>query len=307
MVKNSRKQLHLIKKYINIQYKGNRMSILLRQIYSILHILVQLPINLLFLVKLKVYKFKHKISRPIIHYYAVCWNEEKILPFMLDYYGQFVDVFYIYDNYSTDNSNKVLSKQSNVEVIQFQTGNTFNDIIHTDIKNNCWKQSRGKADFVIVCDVDEFLYHPQINDFLKRSIKERMSFFIPTGYNMYSNYFPEYQSEKLIVDSIKNGVFDKDFCKSILFDPHRIVEINYTAGAHFCYPWGIVRTKEDNALFLLHYKNLGVEYVLNRCNMYRNRLSQVNIEKNYGAQYLQEDEKIAKEIEFKIQNSKRII
>jgi hypothetical protein len=256
---------------------------------------------------LKVYKFKHKISRPIIHYYAVCWNEEKILPFMLDYYDQFVDAFYIYDNYSTDNSNKILSKRSNVEVIQFQTENTFNDIIHTDIKNNCWKQSRGKADFVIVCDVDEFLYHPQINDFLKRSIKERMSFFIPTGYNMYSNYFPEYQSEKLIVDSIKNGVFDKDFCKSILFDPHRIVEINYTAGAHFCYPWGIVRTKEDNALFLLHYKNLGVEYVLNRCNMYRNRLSQVNIEKNYGAQYLQEDEKIAKEIEFKIQNSKRII
>ena len=262
---------------------------------------------MLFLLKLMVYKYKHKISRPIIHYYAVCWNEEKILPFMLDYYGQFVDNFYIYDNFSTDNSNKVLSKRSNVEVIQFRTDNTFNDIIHTDIKNNCWKKSRGKADYVIVCDIDEFLYHPQLNDFLKKSIKERISFFTPIGYNMYSNYFPEYQSKKTIVDIIKNGVFDKLFSKSILFDPHRIVEINYTAGAHFCYPWGVVRTKEDNKLFLLHYKNLGVEYILKRFNMYRNRLSQINIEKNYGVQYLQEDEEIAKEIEFKIQNSKRVI
>jgi hypothetical protein len=124
---------------------------------------------------------------------------------------------------------------------------------------------------------------------------------------MYSNYFPEYQSEKLIVDSIKNGVFDKDSCKSILFDPHRIVEINFTDGAHFCYPWGIVRTKEDNELFLLHYKNLGVEYVLNRCNMYRNRLSQINIEKNYGAQYLQEDEQITKEIYENLNKADKII
>jgi hypothetical protein len=262
---------------------------------------------MLFLLKLVVYKHKHRISRPIIHYYALCWNEEKILPFMLDYNGQFIDKIYIYDNYSTDNSTKILSKRSNVEVIQFQTDNTFNDIIHTDIKNNCWKKSRGRADYVIVCDVDEFLYHPQLTEFLRKSLKERITFFTPTGYNMYSNNFPEYQSKKSIVEMVKNGVLDKLFSKSILFDPHRIVEINYTAGAHFCYPWGIVKTKEDNKLFLLHYKNLGVAYVLKRSNMYKNRLSQINIEKNFGVQYLQEDEEIAKEIESNLQHSKRVI
>jgi hypothetical protein len=68
-----------------------------------------------------------------------------------------------------------------------------------------------------------------------------------------------------------------------------------------------VKTKEDNRLFLLHYKNLGVAYVLKRSNMYKNRLSQINIEKKFGVQYLKEDEEIAKEIESNLQHSKRVI
>jgi hypothetical protein len=230
-----------------------------------------------------------------------------MLPFMLDYYDQFVDKIYIYDNYSTDNSKKILAEQSKVKVIKFETSNSFDDLTHNDIKNNCWKKSRGKADYVIVCDVDEFLYHPQLNNFLIQSFKERISFFTPLGYNMYSPYFPEYQSEKLIIDNVKSGIFDIDFSKSIIFDPHRIVEINYTAGAHFCCPWGIVRTKEDEKLKLLHYKNLGVEYVLSRYNLYRKRLSESNIENEYGTHYLHEDEIITTGINNKIQNSKPII
>ena len=306
-MKNNTSQFYFIRKYINILYKRNKLIKLFHIILSILHILLQLPINALFLIKLKFYRYTNKIDKPIIHYYAVCWNEEKILPFMLDYYDQFVDQFYIYDNYSTDNTRKVLSERSKVEVIEFGTNNSFHDLMHIEIKNNCWKKSRGKADYVIVCDVDEFLYHPQLNNFLLQSFNEKISFFTPSGYNMYSTFFPEYQSNKLINDSVKSGTFDIDFSKSIIFDPHRIVEINYTAGAHFCYPWGILNTNKDDCLKLLHYKNLGVEYVLNRCNLYRKRLSKSNIENEFGIEYLKEDETIATEINQKFQNSNHII
>jgi hypothetical protein len=257
--------------------------------------------------KLKVYKHKHGISRPIIHLHTLCWNEEKIIPFFLQHYNEFVDNYYIYDNYSDDATDTLLAAQPNITVRKYDTEGTLNDLAYIQIKNNCWKKSRGKADYVIVCDVDEFLYHPQLTDLLKKSLRERITFFTPTGYNMFSDHFPEYEPNKSIVDIVKNGVLDKDFSKSILFDPHRIVEINYTAGAHFCYPWGIVKTKEDNKLFLLHYKNLGVAYVLKRSNMYKNRLSQINIEKKFGVQYLKEDEEIAKEIESNLQHSKRVI
>ena len=266
-----------------------------------------MPINALYILKLSIYKYSNKITKPIIHYYAICWNEEKMLPFMLDYYDQFVDKIYIYDNYSTDNSNKILAERNKIEVIKFETNNSINDMIYNDIKNNCWKKSRGKADYVIVCDVDEFLYHPQIKDFLMNCFKKKYSFFIPKGYNMYAETFPQYDSKKLLIEIYKDGIQDTLFCKSIIFDPHRIVEINYTAGAHFCYPWGIVKTKEDEKLKLLHYKNLGVEYVLKRCNLYRKRLSKSNIDNDFGIHYLQEDETITKEINLKLQSSKPII
>ena len=127
-MKNNTSQFYFIRKYINILYKRNKLIKLFHIILSILHILLQLPINALFLIKLKFYRYTNKIDKPIIHYYAVCWNEEKILPFMLDYYDQFVDQFYIYDNYSTDNTKKILSERSKVEVIEFGTNNSFNDL-----------------------------------------------------------------------------------------------------------------------------------------------------------------------------------
>lgn len=307
ILKRIKEQYYIIKQYTLILKKGSRPYNFYKLIINILHVLVQLSVNQFFFLKLKLYKYEHKIKKPIVHYYAVCWNEEKILPFMLDYYSQFVDNFFIYDNHSTDNSIRILSEQKKVEVIKFQTDNTFNDIIHTDIKNECWKKSRGRADFVIVCDVDEFLYHPQITDFLSKCLEGRYSFFTLKGYNMYASTFPQYNSQKLLVDIIQNGIFDKLFCKSIIFDPHKIIEINYSPGSHVCYPWGIVKTKVEDELLLLHYKNLGIDYVLGRYAMYRNRLSQINIEKDYGVEYLQEDEKTANEIEFNIVNSKRII
>ncbi len=301
-----RQQIRLIKQYVNIQNKDHGVSKLFLFIAP-LKILIQLPINAMFRLRLKFYKQRHQITKPIIHYYTVTWNEEKILPFMLDHYKSFVDQFFVYDNYSTDSSTEVLLKHKNVKILKFDTGNSFNDLVHIKIKNRCWKKSRGKADYVIVCDADEFLFHPNMEEFLLQSQKEKISFFNPIGYDMYSDSFPEHQREVLITTQVRNGVPDRNYNKSIIFDPHRIVEINYTAGAHFCYPWGIVRTKEDNQLLLLHYKNLGVDYVLNRCNMYRHRLSDANMERSYGAQYLQEDQKITQEIESKINESKPVI
>lgn len=301
---------YYIRKYINILNEENtksRFQKFFQILLGIMHIAYWLPINWFLYIKFKIYKRLNKINQPIIHLYALCWNEEKILPFVLDYYSQFVDKIFIYDNYSTDSSNAILNQNERVKVIKFKSDHSFNDLIHIDIKNSCWKQSRGKADYVIVCDTDELLYHPDMNTFLLNSLNKKLSFFKPIGYNMYSEEFPVYTSSQLITNQIKTGVYDSSFCKSIIFDPHRIVEINYTAGAHFCYPWGIVRQENNAGLLLLHYKNLGVDYVLNRVKTYRNRMSEQNIQKQYGTEYMKEDERIASEIILKIKESKPII
>jgi hypothetical protein len=41
-----------------------------------------------------------------------------------------------------------------------------------DVHNNCWKESRGLADWVIITAVDEFLYAPNLKSYLAECAKE---------------------------------------------------------------------------------------------------------------------------------------
>jgi hypothetical protein len=93
----------------------------------------------------------------------------------------------------------------------------------------------------------------------------------------------------------------------ILFDPHRIVEINYEPGAHEAYPEGIVSIGVDTELKLLHYKYLGKNYVLDRIKEYRRRLSQVNREQKLGIHYEETDAQIIEKVNNYLKKAYQII
>lgn len=278
---------NLLKRYCEknsiILHKGDNMNILTTMAW-----------NWVLCLRLKLYKWLHGIHHPIIHYYAVCWNEEKMLPFMFQYYERFVDHFTIYDNYSDDHSECIIHSHENAEIIKFKTEG-FDDTTHNDIKNNCWKQSRGKADYVIVCDIDEFIYHKNVNQVITLLKDGRYSIVKPFGYNMYSTDYPIYDSHQFLTNKVKRGVRVPMFDKCILFDPHAIVEINYKPGAHECHPWGRVKRYQNDDIKLLHYKNIGLEQLLERNHSYAARLSKENIENNYGTEYLKKEQLIIQE------------
>lgn len=259
------------------------------------HIMVTLLWNGLLMLRLRLFKWMHGIHHPIVHYYALCWNEEKMLPFMFDYYGQFIDRFTIYDNYSNDRSEKIILQHPQAEIIKYASDG-IEDVIYQRIKNNCWKRSRGKADYVMVCDVDEFLYHPRMLDFLSESLKLGYSVFPTEGYDMYSEVYPEHDNAPLLTEQVKVGVRHEYYDKPIVFDPNRIVEMNFEVGAHKAYPIGIVNKREGlDGLKLLHYKNLSLEHVLQRVAVYAERLSEVNKANRWGENYLQEERRIRDE------------
>ena len=56
--------------------------------------------------------------------------------------------------------------------------------------NQCWKQSRDVADWVIVTDVDEHLYHPQGTEYLARCAVEGVTLIPALGYQMISAIVP---------------------------------------------------------------------------------------------------------------------
>jgi hypothetical protein len=270
-------------------------------------VLFLLGINQIFKLKLNMTKRLRGIKKPIIHYYSLCWNEEQIIPHVLDYYNEVIDNFYVLDNMSTDNSVAILKENKKVSVYRFDTSGEMNDDIQVNIKNNVWKKSRGKADFVIVSDMDEFLYHPELNEYFEYCYRNKFSFFNPIGYDMFSNVFPEFNQSKSIITEIKTGVKSLKYSKSIVFDPHRIVEVNYTPGAHYSTPYGIVNYPEENEFKLLHYRNLGLGFIIKRLELYRKRQSELNLSKGYNGEYFRKENEIIQDFNQNLEKSKIVI
>ncbi|WP_175404477.1 glycosyltransferase family 2 protein [Endozoicomonas atrinae] len=57
-----------------------------------------------------------------IHAYLICFNEEKIIKSVLDYYSSICSKIFLFDNGSTDDSVKIACQYDNVRVINFDTG-----------------------------------------------------------------------------------------------------------------------------------------------------------------------------------------
>ncbi len=237
-----------------------------------------------------------------IHLFTICWNEELLLPHFLSYYSNICEKIVVYDNFSSDNSVAICNMFAKVEVRQYYTNETIRDDKYIQIKNECWKQSRGKADWVIICDIDEFIYKPNLKEELLKS-RKLYTILRCKGYNMVSQILPK--EETKLLDEIKEGVRSVSFDKCIVFNPDLIEEINYDIGAHTCMPIGIVKFSEYDFL-LLHYKFLNLNYILSRYKLLAARLSYFNKKHKYSYHYTFNSYKIKREFNKLISNKSKI-
>lgn len=217
-----------------------------------------------------------------IHAHILAWNEEKILPFTLDYYTQFCDKIFIHDNMSTDNSDEIYAKYPKVSVFKWDSNGEINEVNYINIKSNAYKQYSKNADWVIVCDCDEILYHENLLE--KLEAYKILGITVPRidGHDMVAETFPEYDGE-LIINKIKIGSDTYGpMCKNIIFDP--ILNIQYGIGGHsFNAPGAIFSDKAE--LKLLHYKFLGKDYVKKIYISRAKRLSEWNKQHKFGEHY----------------------
>jgi hypothetical protein len=192
--------------------------------------------------------------------YTICWNEEVLLPHFLQHYS-LCERIIIYDNQSTDQSRNIINSFSNTEIRQYWTNNEIRDDLYLEIKNNAWKEARNIADYVIVCDIDEFLYPLTIK-------KDRTTLIKAEGYMMYADKTPSLFP--IIYEQFIEGVKWDKYSKTCIFNPTKILEINYQPGAHTCNPTGVINY--GTPLKLLHYSYLGEKYQDQRYASLKKRL-----------------------------------
>lgn len=238
--------------------------------------------------------------------YTFLYNEQEILPYFLKHYSQYVNKIVVYNNQSTDNSIQILNdwKECEIEIREYNTDNHYDEQTLIDLKNNCWKEC--DSDYVIVCDMDELLYHPNLMEFIEK--QPFTDYFTPNGYHMISEEIPT-DYNKQIYDIIQNGVPDLQYNKNVLFKRSSISETNYSPGAHASH---FVGTKSlincgVPELKLLHYKWLSPEYVADKHIHYGERRSQHSIKKGWGSHYGLTRDRILTDFESLKNNSTKII
>jgi hypothetical protein len=192
------------------------------------------------------------------------------------------------------------------------TDNKLRDDIHAEIKNVCWKESIGEAEWVIVMDFDEFLYHPKLDEKLAEYKRRGVTIPLTSAYEMVAPVFPA--APTYLTDVVKCGRRNDLYSKLTIFDPNKVVDIAYGPGGHNAKPVGdivysgtpywstipvppyppliIQRFYNDagewpppNELKILHYRFVGLDRVERMWEQYKKRMSQVNLSNGWGRHY----------------------
>lgn len=232
-----------------------------------------------------------------IEAHVIAFNEAETIHLTIKWYQKFCSHIIIHDNFSDDGTREI-AKSMGCTVKTFGKPGELSDRAYQELKNECFKKKHNghdHRDYVIIVDADEIL---QLPDWLEQGPKYPSIFKIQ-GWNVFSHDMP-------VNDwfDITNGHLDGNYSKTVIFDPKRITDINFSIGAHASRPKGNV-IWSDSTLYLFHYRNVGgPKRLIDRHRLYRPRMSKENIERNFGHHYLMSDIERIAEWESKYQKSK---
>jgi hypothetical protein len=173
-----------------------------------------------------------------VHVYSLCWNEQEMLPFYFRHYREVATKFVILDDSSSDGSAEYLRAQSDVDLDIFHKDHDSLLLATQRFYNEHWKKSRGEADWVIICNIDEHLHHPRLNEYLENEKSKGVTVIPAKGFQMITDDFPA--SQERLSETRRRGMPWARMDKLSIFDPNAIDEIGYTVGRHTAAPRGHV-------------------------------------------------------------------
>lgn len=208
-----------------------------------------------------------------VHLYTFAWNEARLVPYFLRHYLPWVERVVVYDNQSTDGTQAMLAQHSpRVEVRSFVCADYPEPEPLGALRSQCWPEARGRADWVVVVDFDEFLWHPcGVPEYLSRAYRRGYTVVQTYGWQMVAESFPP--EHVGLADWCRTGVPKHWYSKPVVFRPDQFDELAWEPGCHGVRAQGNLRQLASGSLALLHYKYLGLAYVQQRYAEYRARIT----------------------------------
>lgn len=207
------------------------------------------------------------------------------MPYFFKYYDKTVDRYIIYDDGSTDRSLEILREHPKVEVRSLPRLNDNDSYVLAAqvVHDSCWKESRGEADWVIITAIDEFLFVPNLKDYLSKCKSKNITAIPALGHQMLSETRPI--EDRPLTDMVRRGCPFEKMSKLSIFDPNKIYNMNHSVGRHFSEPTGEVRYPKKDELLNLHYKYVGFEETFQRHEELNEKLGSYDKGQNWGFRY----------------------
>jgi hypothetical protein len=199
----------------------------------------------------------------IIDVYTTTYNEEKILPYWLRHYETFADKIFVWDDVSTDGTLEILKSHPKVTILPRENTGADDDYFVNNLFPQSQVRSNGYADWVIIADPDEFVYHPKIREVLESQKSHRVDILGCEGYTMFSDNFPTTPGQ--IYEEVKMGFPDQMESKWTIHSP--AIDVHFRKGRHH-QPYNLRDFNASRYKFhgikLLHYRYLGKDFITGR-------------------------------------------
>lgn len=188
--------------------------------------------------------------------FTVCWNQAHILPFWLRHYEAIADRMNVWDDHSTDGTYEMLIRHPKTHTWIWPGGDGIDDDAFLTWAYEQYPKAVGQADWVMVVDTDEFVYHPDLKGILEKAKADGYDVVQPDGFNMTHDGLPA-DDKRQLWEIVPTGFWDSVYSKPVVFRPE--IKIRWNRGRHateHCTP----KIWQRSGLKLLHYRYLGFEY-----------------------------------------------
>jgi len=163
-----------------------------------------------------------------LHVYTSTWNEAYMIKYFLRYYETVADRIFVIDDNSTDGTQEIVKACSKATLLPYPFPTGFSEVDKTNCLSTEYRKHSRDAEWVICVDCDEFVYHPNLRDYLDMRRAEGYRALRTTGHFFLSEEIPNTDGQ--LFDAMPYQFRKKTWDKEVVFDPK--IDVVFSKGCH---------------------------------------------------------------------------